>query len=65
VTIPDPVVSDNYDSAPVVTNDAPAVFPLGCTTVTFTATDASGNSAGDSIQVHNAANHDGTGRCNG
>ncbi len=31
--------------SPAVTNDAPPVFPLGETTVTWTATDASGNSA--------------------
>ncbi|HMC71859.1 MAG TPA: hypothetical protein VKJ07_22060, partial [Mycobacteriales bacterium] len=37
-------VSDAVDPNPVVSSDAPAVFPLGTTTVTFTATDASGNS---------------------
>jgi hypothetical protein len=31
--------------APAVTSDAPAIFPLGRTTVTFTAVDASGNVA--------------------
>jgi len=38
-------VSDICDADPEVTNDAPAVFPLGETTVTWTATDDSGNSA--------------------
>jgi trimeric autotransporter adhesin len=36
--------SDNC-SGTTVTNDAPAVFPVGATTVTWTVTDASGNSA--------------------
>jgi HYR domain len=40
-----PEVRDFCDATPVVTNDAPAVFPLGRTTVTWTATDASGNQA--------------------
>lgn len=34
---------DDTDPDPVITNDAPAVFPVGDTVVTFTATDASGN----------------------
>ncbi|MBM4039546.1 MAG: HYR domain-containing protein [Planctomycetes bacterium] len=38
-------VLDLCDAAPAVTNDAPAVFPLGTTVVTWTATDASGNVA--------------------
>jgi hypothetical protein len=38
--------SDAVDPAPVITNNAPAAFfPLGETAVTFTARDASGNSA--------------------
>ncbi|HEX5788791.1 MAG TPA: HYR domain-containing protein, partial [Woeseiaceae bacterium] len=37
--------SDSVDAAPVISNDAPADgFPVGTTTVTWTATDASGNS---------------------
>jgi hypothetical protein len=36
-------VRDLVDPAPAVTNDAPAQFPVGTTTVTFTARDASGN----------------------
>ena len=39
---------DNQDLSPTITNDAPASFPLGTITVTWTATDASGNSATDS-----------------
>jgi hypothetical protein len=35
--------TDICDASPVITSDAPAIFPLGSTTVTFTATDASGN----------------------
>jgi hypothetical protein len=37
--------TDNADPNPTVTSDAPAIFPVGVTTVTWTATDASGNSA--------------------
>ncbi len=39
--------NDAVDANVVITNDAPAggVFPLGSTTVTYTATDASGNAA--------------------
>lgn len=40
-----PEVSDICDANPTVTNDAPAVFPLGETLVTWTATDGSGNKA--------------------
>ena len=43
--LPQPAVTDNQDPSPQVTSDAPAVFPAGSTTVTWTATDASGNSA--------------------
>ncbi len=35
--------SDLVDSTVTITNDAPAVFPLGTTTVTFTGTDDAGN----------------------
>lgn len=38
-------VSDECDGNPSLTNDALAIFPLGNTTVTYTATDASGNIA--------------------
>ena len=40
-----PLVSDNCTASPTVINNAPAVYPLGVTTVTWTVTDASGNSA--------------------
>ena len=36
--------TDICDATPTITNDAPAVFPLGTTTVTWMATDASANS---------------------
>jgi len=35
--------SDDVDTSVTVTNDAPSVFPLGVTTVTFSAVDAAGN----------------------
>lgn len=40
-----PRVTDNADPAPVVTNDAPRVFPLGRTVVTWRAVDFNGNAA--------------------
>jgi hypothetical protein len=40
-----PTVSDACDDDPTVTNDAPSLFLAGDTVVTWTATDASGNSA--------------------
>jgi len=45
VDLGEPTVSDNCDPDPTVENDAPALFALGVTTVTWTATDAAGNSA--------------------
>ena len=36
--------TDNIDEIVTITNDAPSVFPLGTTTVTFTAVDEAGNS---------------------
>jgi len=44
VALGTPTASDICDTDVAVTNDAPAVFPLGTTTVTWTATDDSGNS---------------------
>jgi hypothetical protein len=43
VPLEPPAVTDICDAAPTVTNDAPAVFPLGETVVTWTAIDFSGN----------------------
>ncbi|NOQ33611.1 MAG: HYR domain-containing protein [Methanosarcinales archaeon] len=43
--------TDICDADVSITSDAPAVFPLGTTTVTFTATDDSGNSASCSMTV--------------
>ncbi len=40
-----PVVNDIVDSSPTVTNNAPSLFPVGDTIVTWTANDESGNSA--------------------
>jgi hypothetical protein len=39
------IVDDIIDDSPTISNDAPEVFPLGETIVTWTATDTSGNSA--------------------
>ena len=39
------VATDNVDSSVTITNDAPAVLPLGATVVTFTVTDAAGNTS--------------------
>ena len=44
--------TDNYDPAPVITSDELDIYPLGTTTITFTATDASGNSASDTVVVN-------------
>lgn len=44
VAIPAPVVTDNCGVASIG-NDAPTLFPIGITTVTWTATDIHGNSA--------------------
>ncbi len=44
VNLGTPVTADNCTVASV-TNDAPAAFPLGATTVTWTVTDAAGNTA--------------------
>ncbi len=42
-TLVAPAVNDVVDAEPAVANDAPAMFPAGTTTVTWTATDSSGN----------------------
>ena len=46
-----PLVSDICDAEPDLSSDAPAVYPLGITEVTFTATDDSGNVATASTWV--------------
>jgi PKD repeat protein len=45
ISLGSPTVNDDMDPNPTVTNNAPAGFPVGTATVTWTATDASGNSA--------------------
>ncbi len=51
VALPLPTATDICDASPLVESDAPAVFPLGTTTVTFTATDDSGNVATTTVAV--------------
>ncbi len=53
VNYPAPVVSDNCDPNPVVVCDPPSgsFFPIGTTTVTCTATDASGNGNSCAFEV--------------
>ncbi|MCP4605154.1 MAG: HYR domain-containing protein, partial [Proteobacteria bacterium] len=46
-----PTASDTCDADVEITSDEPDVFPLGTTTVTFTATDDSGNSTSESMTV--------------
>jgi uncharacterized repeat protein (TIGR01451 family) len=43
VALGEPTVNDLCDGSPTIGNDAPALFPLGTTIVTWSATDASGN----------------------
>lgn len=43
--------TDIVDRAPTVGNDAPQLFPIGVTTVTFTARDAAGNIASGQARV--------------
>ncbi len=43
--------TDICDAAPIITTDAPSMFPVGTTVVTFTATDASGNPGVGSASV--------------
>jgi hypothetical protein len=45
VNLGQPTVSDNYDTVFTVSNNAPALFPLGDTTVTWTVSDSSGNTS--------------------
>jgi hypothetical protein len=46
-----PTVSDAVDTAPMLSNNAPASFPIGTTAVTWTATDKAGNQASCVQQV--------------
>src|SRR5260370_19974676 len=45
VALGTPTVSDNCDGGISITNNAPAMFPVGTNTVTSTATDSHGNTA--------------------
>ena len=51
INLPLPEVSDAGDADVDVVHDAPDLFEFGETVVTFTATDASGNTASDSLIV--------------
>ncbi len=51
VKLPNATATDICDANVKITSDAPAVFPLGVTKVTFTATDASGNRATGTTNV--------------
>jgi hypothetical protein len=51
VALGSPITSDACDASVDVSNDAPALFPLGPTTVTWTALDDDNNSAMDAQQV--------------
>jgi len=46
-----PTATDDCAGTPAFTNNAPAIFPVGPTHVTWTATDASGNHTTDSSQT--------------
>ncbi|HYF51004.1 MAG TPA: HYR domain-containing protein [Planctomycetota bacterium] len=50
-TLPMPTAWDLVSGTIAVTSDAPAVFPAGVTTVTFTAADAAGNTATATVDV--------------
>jgi hypothetical protein len=50
VDIGTPVTGDICDASPTVSNDSPALFPLGDTDVTWTAMDNKGNQANNAIQ---------------
>jgi hypothetical protein len=47
VSLGTPIVSDQCDPSPSISNDAPPLFPLGTTTVNWLATDADGNQGQD------------------
>jgi len=51
VAVPAPSATDDCDGAVAVSSDAPALFPLGSTTVTFTAADGAGNAASAATTV--------------
>jgi hypothetical protein len=53
--------TDNVDAAITVSNDAPSTFPIGDTTVTFSAADAAGNTnSGSAVVTVTGASQSGT-----
>lgn len=55
--------TDNVEVMGAVTNNAPAIFPVGVTTVTFTAVDAEGNTGTASATVTVTGPSNGGGTC--
>jgi hypothetical protein len=51
VNLGTPIVGDECDANPSISNDAPPLFPLGTTTVKWIATDADGNQGQDTQAV--------------
>ncbi len=51
VNLGSPIVGDECDENPSISNDAPPLFPLGTTTVNWLATDADGNQGQDTQSV--------------
>ena len=51
VDIGNATATDNVDSSPAITNNSTGSFPLGTTTVVWTATDTAGNTATDTQTV--------------
>ncbi|HIJ79233.1 MAG: HYR domain-containing protein [Desulfobulbaceae bacterium] len=50
-TLGSPQVSDNVDASPAISNNAPQSFAIGTTLVTWSATDAAGNSSSCTQEV--------------
>ena len=62
ITLTEPTVTDNCGIA-LLTNDAPTTYPIGVTTVTWTATDLAGNSSSCEQLVNVTENVDPTISC--